>query len=58
MLNFVRGIMTAILAFTLMLGASAPRAAAQDAVTVDGLMQRMSEILAGGRDGRARHRRP
>lgn len=44
---FVRGMTTAVLAFTLMLGVAAPRAAAQDAVTVDGIMQRMAETLAG-----------
>ena len=47
MLIFGRGMTAAVLAFTLTLGISAPRAAAQDADTVDGLMQRMSETLAG-----------
>ena len=46
MLIFMRGMTAAVLAFTLMSGISPPRAAAQDAVTVDGLIQRMSETLA------------
>ena len=47
MLIFVRGMTAAILAFTLMLGVPAPRAAAQDAVTVDGLLQAMTDTLTG-----------
>ena len=38
MLIFMRGLAAAVLAFTLMLGVPAPRATAQDAVTVDGLL--------------------
>jgi hypothetical protein len=43
----LRGATAAVFAFTLMLGVSAPRAGAQDGVTVDVLMQRMAETLAG-----------
>jgi hypothetical protein len=47
MLIFVRGMTAAVLAFTLMLGVSTPRAAAQDAVTVDDLLKAMTETLTG-----------
>ncbi len=47
MLIFVRGMTAAILAFTLMLGVPAPRATAQDAVTVDGLLKAMTDTLTG-----------
>ena len=47
MLIFVRGMTAAVLAFTLMLGVSTPRAAAQDAVTVDGLLKAMTDTLTG-----------
>ncbi len=47
MLIFVRGMTAAILAFTLMLGVPAPRATAQDAVTVDGLVKAMTDTLTG-----------
>jgi hypothetical protein len=49
MLIFVRGMTAAVLAFTLMLGVSTPRAAAQDAVTVDGLLKAMTETLTGAK---------
>ncbi|MCH8167717.1 MAG: DUF2092 domain-containing protein [Proteobacteria bacterium] len=44
---FVRGITAAVLALTLMLSVPAPRAAAQDAVTVDGLLKAMTDTLTG-----------
>jgi len=44
---FVRGMTAAVLAFTLMLGVLAPRAAAQDAVTVNGLLKAMADTLTG-----------
>ena len=47
MLTFVRGMTAAILAFILMLGVPAPRATAQDAVTVDGLLKAMADTLTG-----------
>ncbi len=46
MLILVRG-MTAAIVFTTILGLSVPRAGAQDAFDVDGLVQRMAETLAG-----------
>ena len=49
MLTFVRGMTAAILAFILMLGVPAPRAAAQDAVTVDGLLKAMTDTLTGAK---------
>ncbi len=49
MLIFVRGMTAAILAFTLMLGVPAPRATAQDAVTVDGLLKAMTDTLTGAK---------
>jgi hypothetical protein len=49
MLTFARGMTAAVLAFTLMLGVSAPRAAAQDAVTVDGLLKAMTDTLTGAK---------
>jgi len=45
----VRGLTAAVLAFTLMLGVPAPRATAQDAVTVDGLLKAMTDTLTGAK---------
>jgi hypothetical protein len=47
MLIFVRCMTAAVLAFTLMLGVPAPRAAAQDAVSVDALLMTMTDTLTG-----------
>jgi len=47
MLVIVRGMTAAVLVFTLMLGVPAPRAAAQEAVTVDGLLKAMTDTLTG-----------
>jgi hypothetical protein len=47
MLIFLRCMTAAVLAFTLLLGVPAPRAAAQDAVTVDGLLKAMTDTLTG-----------
>ena len=49
MLIFARGMTAAALSFTLMLGVSAPRAAAQEAVTVDGLLAAMTDTLTGAK---------
>ncbi len=49
MLIFLRCMTAAVLAFTLMLGVPAPRAAAQDAVTVDGLLKAMTDTLTGAK---------
>ena len=47
MLMFVRAMTAAMFAFTLTLGFPAPRAAAQNAVTVDDLLKAMTDTLTG-----------